>query len=39
MEYDGICFEIPMRRLTEEDASIAMRRSLPAEADLENRRD
>lgn len=34
MEYDGICFEIPMRRLTEEDASIAMRRSLPPEATL-----
>jgi flagella basal body P-ring formation protein FlgA len=33
-DYDDICFELPMRHLTEEDATTAMRRSLPAEAAL-----
>jgi flagella basal body P-ring formation protein FlgA len=33
-DYNDICFELPMRRLTEEDATAAMRRSLPAEAVL-----
>ncbi len=32
--YADICFALPMRHLTEEDATIAMRRSLPAEAIL-----
>src|SRR4051794_6881931 len=29
-----VCFEIPMQRLTEKDAINAMRRSLPADAEL-----
>jgi flagella basal body P-ring formation protein FlgA len=33
-DYNDICFELPMRHLTEEDAAAAMRRSLPAEAVL-----
>lgn len=31
---EDICFELPMLRLTVEDATVAMRRSLPAEANL-----
>jgi flagella basal body P-ring formation protein FlgA len=33
-DYGDICFELPMRHLTEEDATTAMRRSLPPEAVL-----
>ena len=33
-EYGDVCFELPMHHLTEEDATAAMRRSLPAEAVL-----
>src|ERR1700733_7239340 len=33
-DYNDICFELPMRHLTQEDATAAMRRSLPAEAVL-----
>ena len=32
--FTDICFELPMRRLAEADASAAMRRTLPAEAEL-----
>ena len=32
--FEDICFELPMLRLKEEDATAAMRRSLPAEAVL-----
>src|ERR1035441_5596083 len=31
---ENICFELPMLRLTEEDATLAMRHSLPADATL-----
>jgi flagella basal body P-ring formation protein FlgA len=31
---ENICFELPMGRLSEQDAALAMRRSLPAEAAL-----
>jgi flagella basal body P-ring formation protein FlgA len=31
---ENVCFELPMLHLTKEDATVAMRRSLPAEADL-----
>lgn len=31
---ENVCFELPMLHLTMEDATAAMRRSLPAEADL-----
>jgi flagella basal body P-ring formation protein FlgA len=34
VDFSDICFELPMRHLTEEDATAAMRRSLPAEAVL-----
>jgi flagella basal body P-ring formation protein FlgA len=33
-DYGGICFELAMRHLTEEEAAAAMRRSLPPEAVL-----
>lgn len=34
VDLDGLCFEIPMRPFTAEEAAAGMRRSLPAEATL-----